>query len=230
MIGARVSEPGDKDRVGPAPLPRDDVRDQSRSRVVGALRRGARTLDQLAGEIGLTRTAVRLHLATLERDGLVARRGVRAGRTKPSHVYELTQEAEHQLSRAYIPVLTQLVHVLADRLSATEFDAVMRAVGRGLLSEMPRPRGPLRDRAEAASQLLNQLGGLTGVEEEDGTLIIRSHGCPLAATAVDHPETCNAMESLVSEFVGATVSQRCDRRGRPRCCFQIAPGDGETAA
>ena len=137
-----MSEPGDHDRVGSAPLPRDDVRDQSRSRVVGALRRGARTLDQLAGEIGLTRTAVRLHLATLERDGLVARRGVRAGRTKPSHVYELTQEAEQQLSRAYIPVLTQLVHVLADRLSAAEFDAVMRAVGRGLLSEMPRRAGP----------------------------------------------------------------------------------------
>jgi hypothetical protein len=30
------------------------------------------------------------------------------------------------------------------------------------------------------------------------------------------------MESLVSEFVGARVTQRCDRTGRPRCCFQIA--------
>lgn len=225
-----MSEPRDPGPARATPLPRDDVRDQSRSRVVAALRRGAMTLDQLVGEIGLTRTAVRLHLATLERDGLVARRGVRAGRTKPSHIYELTQEAEQRLSRAYIPVLTQLVHVLANRLSPTEFDAVMRDVGRGLLSERPRPRGPLHERAEAASQLLNQLGGLTEVEQEDGALIIRSHGCPLAATAADHPETCSAMESLVSEFVGATVAQRCDRRGRPRCCFAIATADGETAA
>ena len=206
------------------------MRDQSRSRVVSALRRGAKTLDQLVGEIGLTRTALRLHLSTLERDGLVARRGLRAGRTKPSHVYELTAEAEQGLSRAYIPVLTELLHVLADRLPRTEFDAVMRAVGRELLSDLPRPRGPIRDRAEAASELLNQLGGLTEVEEQDGVLVIRSHGCPLAATAVDHPETCSAMESLVTEFVGATVEQRCGRSRRPRCCFQITVGNGETAA
>ena len=45
------------------------------------------------------------------------------GRTKPAHVYELTGAAEQQLSRAYIPVLTQLLHVLSDRLSSAEFDA-----------------------------------------------------------------------------------------------------------
>jgi len=210
--------------------PSDADRNPSRGRVVAALRPGAKTLDQLTVELGLTRTAVRLHLATLERDGLVARRGLRAGRTKPSHVYELTTAAEQELSRAYIPVLTQLLHVLSARLSRAEFDAVMRDVGRQILGERPRPRGSIRARAEAASDLLNQLGGLTAVEVHEGELIIRSHGCPLAATAVDHPETCSAMESLVSEFVGATVAQRCDRTHRPRCCFQIALSGGETAA
>ena len=197
-------------------------RNPSLARVVTALRRGPRTLDQLVGELGLTRTAVRLHLATLERDGHVARRGLQRGRTKPSHVYALTGEAEQRLSRAYIPVLTQLLHVLSLRLSREEFDVVMRAVGRGLLAERARPRGGLRERVGAASELLNQLGGLTQVGEEDDDLVIRSHGCPLAAAAVDHAETCSAMESMVSEFVGAPVTQRCDRTDRPRCCFQIS--------
>ena len=208
----------------------ESERNPSRGRVVGALRRGPRTLDQLAGELGLTRTAVRLHLAALERDGLVARRGLQAGRTKPSHTYTLTSEAEQQISRAYIPVLTQLLHVLSQRLTPDEFDSTMRAVGRELSAGRPRARGSLRERVNAASQLLDDLGGLTEVREEDGHLIIRSHGCPLAATAAHHPETCSAMESFVSEFVGATVTQRCDRRERPRCCFQIPNADGDTAA
>lgn len=209
-----------------------DVRDATRQRVVTALRRGPRTLEQLVRELGLTRTAIRLHLTTLERDGHVTRRGLRPGRTKPSHEFELTTEAEQQLSRAYIPVLTQLLHVLSDRLSRGEFDQIMRAVGRELLSQRARPRGALRERVNAASDLLNQLGGLTEVREDGnaGDLIIQSHGCPLAATAVDHPETCSAMESLVSEFVGSPVRQRCDRTDRPRCCFQITNGDGESAA
>ena len=225
-----MTDPSGTDRLARGARPADGARDEPRSRVISALRRGAMTLDQLVGEIGLTRTALRLHLATLERDGLVARRGLRAGRTKPAHVYELTEEAEQRLSRAYIPVLTQLLHVLAQRLPHAEFDAVMRAVGRELLADRPRPRGPMRDRAEAASGLLDQLGGLTEVVERDGVLVIRSHGCPLAATAASHPETCSAMESLVSEFVGAAVVERCDRTGRPKCCFQIAIADGESVA
>ena len=47
-----------------------DVRDATRQRVITALRRGPRTLEQLVGELGLTRTAIRLHLTTLERDGV----------------------------------------------------------------------------------------------------------------------------------------------------------------
>lgn len=190
--------------------------------MIERLRRGAATLDEMVDELSLTRTAVRLHLAGLERDGQVVRRGVRRGRTKPAHVYELTTEAEHQLSRAYIPVLTQLLHVLADRLSGDEFDAVMRAVGRGLLAGRVRPGGALRSRASAASVVLNQLGGLTEVIDDDRGLLIKSHGCPLAATAVHHPETCSAMESFVSEFVGAPVTEECDRADRPRCRFRLA--------
>ena len=205
-------------------------RADTRSRVVHVLRRGPATLDELVNELGLTRTALRLQLAILERDGSVERRGMRRGRTKPAHVYELTGQAEQRLSRAYIPVLTQLLHVLADRLSSAEFDAVMRDVGRELLVGQPRPRGARKARAEAASDLLNELGGLTDVSEEDHHLIIRSHGCPLAAAAIHHPETCNAMESLVSEFVGGTVRQRCERTNRPRCRFLIAGDDDSSAA
>ena len=195
--------------------------DSSRARVVQALRRGPRTLEQLVQELGLTRTAVRLHLATLESEANVTRSGLHRGRTKPSHVYELTGTAEERLSRAYIPVLTQLLHVLSNRLDGAAFDEVMRDVGRGLMTERSRPRGALRERVGAASELLNQLGGLTEVRSDGDALVIQSHGCPLAAAAKDHAETCSAMESLVSEFVGATVRQRCDRTERPRCRFQI---------
>lgn len=43
----------------------------TRGQVVTLLRRGSRTVDELAGTLGLTDNAVRAHLAGLERDGLV---------------------------------------------------------------------------------------------------------------------------------------------------------------
>ena len=78
------------------------------------------------------------------------------------------------MSHAYVPVLTQLLHVLSARLPAAEFDTIMRDVGRELLAERPRPRGPLRARAEAASELLNELGGLTAVEGNGEGLAIEA--------------------------------------------------------
>jgi predicted ArsR family transcriptional regulator len=143
-------------------------------------------------------------------------------------MYGVTTHAELLFSQAYIPILTQLLHVLASRMSPGEFDSIMREVGRGAMAGRSVPRGPLRDRVITASSLLNDLGGLSEVEEEDGLYIIRSHGCPLAAATAQHPEACNALESLLSEFVGTRVTKCCDRYDRVRCCFEV-PGDSEAA-
>lgn len=194
-------------------------------RIVELMRQQAMTIDELASELELTRSAVRAQLAGLEREGFVEPRGARRGTSKPARVYGVTTAAELLLSRAYVPILTQLMHVLAGRMSRVEFDAIMREVGRGALAARPMPRGTIRERVVAGSALLNELGGLTEVVEEAAFWVIRGHGCPLAAVTVQHPEACNALESLLSEFVGEPVTKCCDRYDRARCCFEVARGD-----
>ena len=87
----------------------------------------------------------------------------------------------------------------------------------------------LRFRVMAASDLLNeQLGAVTHVEQNSG-YVIRGESCPLSALTGKHPAVGHAMESLVKEFVGASVHECCERAQRPRCCFEItskAPGVG----
>jgi predicted ArsR family transcriptional regulator len=189
--------------------------------IIELLRRSVMTVDDLANALGLTRTAVRAQLATLERDGLVEPRGSRRGASKPSRMYGVTAQAELLFSRAYVPILTRLLHVLARRESPGEFDVIMREVGRELMLGNRSTRGELSQRVAGASALLNELGGLTEVEEENGSYVIRSHGCPLAAATANHPEVCNALESMLSVFVGSQVTKCCDRYDRVRCCFEI---------
>jgi predicted ArsR family transcriptional regulator len=179
------------------------------------------TVDELATALALTHPAVRAQLASLERDDLVEQRGSRRGASKPSRVYGITSHAELLFSRAYVPILTQLLHVLARDMSPSAFDSIMREVGREFMAGRPVARGTLKERVNAASSLLNQLGGLTEVEESDGLYVIRSHGCPLAAATAHHPEVCNALESLLSEFVGSRATTCCDRFDRIRCCFEV---------
>lgn len=191
-------------------------------RILELLRRTPMTVDELAVALGLTRPAVRAQLATLERDDLVEQRGSRRGTSKPSRLYGVTSQAELLFSRAYVPILTRLLHVLAHRLSPAEFESTMREVGRELMQDRRVARGALRDRVSGASALLNELGGLTEVEEENGNYLIRSHGCPLAAATANHPEVCNVLENMLSEFVGSRVTKCCDRYDRVGCCFEIA--------
>lgn len=190
-------------------------------RIIELLRRGARTIDEIAAEIGLTRTAVRAQLATLERDGTIEERGSQRGTSKPARTYGIRAEAELLLSRAYVPILTQLLHVLAARTERAEFDEIMHEVGRRLMVGRATPRGSLADRVLEASGLLNELGGTTEVTDEGDRFLILGHGCPLAAATSTHPEACNALESLLSELVGRRVAKCCDRYDRLRCCFEV---------
>lgn len=193
-------------------------------RILGLLRRGPVTVDELAEALAVSGNAVRQQLALLERDGLAQRSGLRRGSSKPAQTYALSLAAEQLFSRAYAPVLTQLLHVLAGRLPAVELDTLMREVGRGLTADRPRPAGTARERAEAGSALLNELGGLVEVEERDGRLLIRGAGCPLGAATHHHPEACDAVGSLLSEYVGLPLRQCCEREDRPRCCFELGEG------
>jgi predicted ArsR family transcriptional regulator len=160
----------------------------------------------------------------MERDGVVQRSGTRPGTTRPSRVFELTPEVEQLLSRAYVPLLTHVVDVFTERLSAREVEVLLRKVGRALAKQLTagtRPVGDMRSRLIAASELLNaELGAVTHVEK-NGSYVIQGAGCPLSALTGKHPAVCVAMETLVKEVTGVPVRECCDRSGRPRCCFQV---------
>lgn len=192
----------------------------TRGQVVALLRRAARTVNELAEALDLTDNAVRLHLSTLERDGLVVQEGVRRGSGKPSYAYRLTPEAERLFPKPYGPLLDELLHVLTERLSPGELEGALREVGHRLAAGHAAPEGNLRARVEHGVALLDALGGLAEIEEQAGALVIRGYSCPLAAAA-GHAETCRLAETMLSDVIRAPVCERCERGDPPRCRFEI---------
>ena len=205
--------------------------ESTRGRVVTLLRRANFTVDELARELDLTDNGIRVHLAVLERDGIVRQRGsVRrgSGGGKPAYVYELQPEAEDLFPKAYELVLRRLLDVLSERRGEEKAEALLRAVGRRLAEEREVPVDDARARLDAAVDVLNELGGLAELEESDGGFVIRGYSCPLAGVTPDHPEVCRMVETLISELAGVPARERCDRGERPRCCFEIASANDTT--
>lgn len=197
--------------------------DSTRGRVVGLLRGKSGTVTELAEALGLTDNAVRAHLLSLERDGLVRQSGVQRGSRKPHYAYELTAEAERLFPKAYDELLNQLITTLKGRLPPSAIEDVLREVGRSLAARHTSGDSPadLEARVQNALEVLKAIGGTPVMEREGGKLIIRSGGCPLAAAVVEHPEVCELAEALVAELVGLPVRESCQRGESPKCCFEV---------
>ena len=197
--------------------------ESTRGQIVTILRSSACTVEDLAEKLNLTDNAVRAHLATLERDGLVRQSGLRRGPRKPHFTYVLTDEADKLFPKAYDALLNQLISVLKHRLHPPELEAVLKEVGRAVAADASGPTGAsLESRVQSAVKVLEALGGSAEVEKHDDKILIRGNGCPLAAAVSVHPEVCRLAETLVAEVVKAPVEEQCDRNGRPSCRFEIS--------
>jgi predicted ArsR family transcriptional regulator len=197
----------------------------TRGKILALLRSENRTVNELAAALHLTDNAVRGHLLSLERDGLVQQQGTRPGKRKPHAAYGLSTEAERVFPKAYGPLLNHFVTVISRRLTPRTLRATMREVGAAVATDhLNRLKGRSRlERIEAAINVLNDLGGSARFDESVGKQFIYGrNGCPLAAVTASHPEACLIVQSLLSKIVGAPAKKCCEYGETPRCCFELS--------
>jgi predicted ArsR family transcriptional regulator len=190
-------------------------------KVLSRLRHGARTVEELARSLRLTDNAVRNQLRKLQKANLVVQTGKRPGASKPSTLYAITLEGQIQFSTLYLPVLTQFLGVAEGQCSGKQLESFMLDTGKSLASRYPKPSGDLKHRVQAAARLLNGFGGVAEVRMQDGTLVIRSPACPLAALTSENEAACKVLQGLLSEYLAARVTVCCNLEEEPKCCFEV---------
>lgn len=196
--------------------------ESTRGRIVALLRRGDRSVEELAQALGLTDNAVRAQLAVLEREGVVRSVGIRRDGAvgKPATLYGVARGTSALFSSAYAPMLSSLLAELGERMSSRQLDTVLRGAGRRLAPVLPAG-ATLDDRVRAGAELLTELGADADLIETNDGYEIRGHGCVLSDAVASCPATCRAVEELLSEVTGARVREWCDRAEQPRCRFVI---------
>jgi predicted ArsR family transcriptional regulator len=197
----------------------------TRGKILALLRTDDQTVSDLAKQLKLTLNAVRAHLLTLERDGLVQQRGVRRGTRKPHLSYALSPEAEHIFPKAYGMLCNHFVGAISKRLSPRGLRSAMREVGSAVASgHLKEVQGRnFRERVNAAIQFFNDdLGGAAKYDQSEGKRMIHSrNGCPLAAVTANHPDACLILEAMLSKLIGVPARKCCEYGGTPHCCFEL---------
>ena len=194
-----------------------------RLEVVDLLRRGIRTVAEMARHLHLTDNAVRSHLSLLERRGLVRRSGLEKGVSRPHVVFQLTSETTELFPHAYDAALRDLIAVMKRRLQADIVTQLLRLTGANLARRFPsgEKKESVLKRTRSAVRILNRLGGSARLHREQGMLTIHSSSCPLSAVVREHPETCALVEKFLSHLCGTRVEETCARGKAPQCHFQL---------
>jgi predicted ArsR family transcriptional regulator len=197
---------------------------ETRAKLLNLLRRSRQTITALADALHLTDNAVRTHVAALERDGIVEQVGTqRDTGGKPARVYALTGEGEELFPKAYALVLGKLVEEIARVDGWERATALLRAVGQRAASGVAVP-ADREGRVALAADALRSLGGDVEIQRTEQGYTLQGYACPLSAVTAKHPQVCALARALVEEIAGQSVTECCERNGRPRCRFRI---DGE---
>ncbi len=192
-------------------------------------RNGSATIKDLEEVLGITTTAVRQHLSTLQAEGYIERRTVHAGVGRPHHAYFTTSEVQELFAcNCDDLALTLLEEVftwkarigrtlLLDRVGsrlATKYASTVRAVA-------------LQERVHELSGALNGNGVLADALQDDGTILLRTYNCPFHELAHEHREICEMDTNMMRKVLGSEVSlSSCMMDGHAGCTFVVENANG----
>jgi predicted ArsR family transcriptional regulator len=199
----------------------------TRSSLMAALlkNKGGLTVDVLGEALNVTRTAVRQHLATLERDGHVARSGTRSTGGRPQVLYTLTEAGQEQFARRYSWFADLLVGLLKEELGKDGLATKLHTVGAGVATALQRRSAPAAPLPERLGELAATMGGLgyetEGAPQGRGRELV-AHNCIFHQLAAAHPEICEFDLGFMEKFANAKVEHvECMARGQHVCRFRF---------
>ena len=186
------------------------------------------SIDELAQTAGVTRTAVRQHLALLMRDGLVAAGGARPSGGRPQRLFVLTAQGRETFPRRYSWFAQLLIEAMAREHGSAGLRLRLARLASAVVAQLrqasPAPPGR-RKKIEKLSGVMDGLGYDARIGPDIGGLpTIEADNCIFHELAMKNPEVCQFDLALLSGFSDSKAElTECMARGGHVCRFRFTP-------
>lgn len=181
------------------------------------------SVERLTGELGITPSAVRQHLAGLERDGLVARASQQPTRGRPEQLYALSPTGREAFPRRYRQLAESLIEEVGETIGPEKLEAVMRRMGNRAGKEVAAARGG-RASIESTAAAMQETGYEAEINPRDKAEIV-AHNCVFHRLAARFPAVCQFDLAFLESATGRKVEHReCMVRGGQVCRFGFKRG------
>jgi len=184
------------------------------------------TVDELAQALGVTRTAVRQHLAALTRDGLVAEGGERGTGGRPVRLHRLTEAGREVFPRRYSWFARLLVEAIAQEHGASGLRTRLGRIAAAVVAQLPAREGAgRRGGVEGLAALMDELGyDARKVRDVGGAPTIEADNCVFHALAMRNTAVCQFDLALMTSYTGRKVElHECMAKGGQVCRFRFLP-------
>ncbi|HZD66923.1 MAG TPA: hypothetical protein VE152_12565 [Acidimicrobiales bacterium] len=192
--------------------------------------RGEARADEVAGDLGVTASAVRQHLAGLLRDDLVAREESRGGPGRPKHHYHLTPRGERLFPRSYPQLTNELFGYLDEEDPAVLGRVFARRRDRRVHDAQARVgNGGLGGRVAELTRILDEDGYLAEYSADpDGSYRIIEHNCAVLDVALRHQQACTSELEFIRAVLPDAEVERITHipSGERQCGYVVRPRDG----
>lgn len=186
------------------------------------------SIDELALAIGVTRTAVRQHLASLMRDGLVTASGTRPSGGRPQRLFVLTAGGRESFPRRYSWFAQLLIEAITKEHGNAGLRLRLARLASAVVAQLRQGSPALasrRQKVEKLSEVMDELGydARTG-RSVAGAPTIEADNCIFHELAMKNPQVCQFDLALLAGFSGSKVElHECMARGGQVCRFLFRP-------
>jgi predicted ArsR family transcriptional regulator len=195
-------------------------------RVLKAIQlRGKASIKDVAADLGVTPSAIRLHLTQLQASGAIRASKVREGVGRPYYVYSVTPEAHNLFYKDYGDLARLLLEEVNEIQGAEALQGVLRRVGERLadIYQDQIRSHELAERVSSWAELLDQRGISVEVEQTKEGYVIREYGCPYQNVAVESRAICEMERQVMARLLESGVKlTQCVLDGHRRCQFTIS--------
>jgi predicted ArsR family transcriptional regulator len=203
----------------------------TKRRIVERLKRvESATATDLAGEFGLTDTALRQHLDALEAAGMVTRSMAEpTGRGRPPVHWQLAPGATQAFPDRHGELSVDLISSLRSALGDPALDKVIGARSdRQVASYQAVLSGStsLRERVERLADVRSEEGYLAEVRPDGDDLLLIEHHCPIRDAAASCGALCTAELDVFQRVLGPDVRVTRTQHvmaGDRRCAYRVEP-------
>lgn len=185
---------------------------------------GEMTPKSLAHELSVTPVAVRRHLDTLQREGLVEINLRRQAKGRPAFAFHLTERAFELLPRNYDVLANQLL----DAVRGTQGESRVGSLFADRMEQLvhqyqPRMEGKdLRARVAELARIQDESGYMATWESRGDDFVLREQNCSIFRVACRFQEACDHELQLFPILLDARV-QRLEHQvqGDGSCTYLI---------